>query len=51
MFTDEDQLIVADKNDIDFNDKFYNNVVESENSSSSSKGHVDDNEKPRKSQR
>ena len=48
MVKEEVELIVADKTDIDFNDKLYNSVVEPEHSSSSSEGHVDNNETSRK---
>lgn len=48
MVKEEEELIVADKTDIDFNDKLYNSVVEPEHSSSSSEGHVDNNETSRK---
>ena len=50
MFKAEEELIVAEKTHIDFKYELYNNVVEPENSSSSSESHVDNNEKSRKSQ-
>ena len=51
MVKEEEELIVADKTDIDFNGKLYNSVVEPEHNSSSREGHVDNNEKSRKSKR
>ena len=51
MVKEEEELIVADKTDIDFNGKLYNSVVEPEHDSSSREGHVDNNEKSRKSKR